>query len=89
MMKFWKHVEASLLDIKNTTAYYVGGTLSLDLGNNRGICLNLDGSGFVLNPTLKCSRVYQPEAINKLVRDVYLMYKGRTEHFERIEKNFH
>lgn len=89
--KFWKHVEEALLDIENRYAYYAGGTLSLSLGKNkvgeeRGICLNLNGKGFVLS-NIKNTYVYLPDFITKLVQEVYLKYRGRTEYYIEVVEN--
>lgn len=77
----WKHVEEKLINIEGTGAYYAGGTLSLPLGKDRGICLNLNGKGFVLNNSIKNTMVYLPEHITKLVREIYLKVCGKTEHY--------
>jgi len=89
--KFWKHVEEALNDVENRYAYYAGGTLSLYLGKNkagedRGICMNLNGKGFVLS-NIKNTTVYLPDFITKIVRKIYLKHKGRTDHYiEEVEK---
>jgi hypothetical protein len=82
--KFWGHVEKKLLNIKNITAYYCGGTLFVSIGNEKEIALNLDGSGFLLNhyPHLKNATIYQPNFILKKVRKIYLKEKGKTEHYK-------
>jgi len=84
--KIWLHVEKRLLDIENTGAYYAGGTLSLPLGTNKqnkpiGVCLNISGKGFVLSD-LKNTTVYLPDHITSLVRELYLKYKGNTDHYQ-------
>lgn len=89
--KFWKHVEDALLDIENTSSYYAGGTLSISLGKSlngtpRGICLNINGKGFVLS-NIKQTTVYMPDHITKLVREVYLKFKGETEYYKEIVNN--
>lgn len=81
----WQHVEKALLDIENTGAYYAGGTLSLPLGVSatgvpRGICLHVDGTGFVLSD-IKNTRVYLPDYITDLVRDIYVKTKGYTNYY--------
>ena len=81
--KFWKHVEDRLLDIENTGAYFTGATLSLPLGvdstgKKRGICLNLNGKGFVLS-NIKNTSVYVPEDITDLVRDIYNKTKSASK----------
>lgn len=86
--KFWKHVENKLKNINSSGSYYCGGTLSVPLFNKRGICLNLDGTGFVLNsdPHMKSQKLYQPKFILKIVRDIYLKEKGKTNHYIRSIK---
>ena len=78
--KFWEHVEKRLKNIEQTSVYYFGGTLSLPLDKNRGICLNIHGKGFVLS-NIKNQQVYQPDYITCLVKKVYLKYKGKTEYY--------
>lgn len=89
--KFWKHVEEALHNIEETYSYYAGGTLSISLGKNKngkdfGICLNIDGKGFVLSD-IKNSRVYLPDFITKKVRKIYLKYKGKTEYYKETIDN--
>lgn len=81
--KFWKEVEEKLINVGDSEAYYCGGTLSVPLTKKRGICLNLNGSGFVLNtePHMKNTKVYQPKFILEIVRKIYLKEKGKTEHY--------
>jgi len=86
--KFWGHVEDRLNNIEQTSAYYAGGTLSLPLGKNNsghniGICLNIEGKGFVLSH-IKNQQVYQPEYITRLVKKIYLKYRGKTEYYREI-----
>ena len=87
--KFWVRVLEALDNIKETSAYFVGGTLCIPLEENVCINLNLDGKGFVLNSNhpLEGSRslsltIYQPEEVLDKVRDVYINEKGMTEHFK-------
>jgi len=89
--KFWKHVEEALLNIEETYSYYAGGTLSISLGKNKtgketGICLNISGTGFVLS-NIKDARLYLPDYITKLVRDIYLKYRGETDHYKEVVGN--
>jgi|WetSurMetagenome_2_1015567.scaffolds.fasta_scaffold699013_2 hypothetical protein len=89
--KFWKHVEERLNNIEDTCAYFAGGTLSIPLGMNKkgkgiGICLNLSGKGFVLS-NLKNTQVYMPDYITQLVQEIYLKYKGKTEHYIEVTEN--
>lgn len=79
--KFWQRVEDQLRNIEETGAYFVGGTLSLPLGKEKGICLNLDGIGFLLHGDLKNPVVYQPDYITSMVCEIYRKVKGETEYF--------
>ena len=83
-------MEDALVNIENTFSYYAGGTLSVSLGTDRsgkqrGICLNLNGKGFVLS-NLKNTTIYVPEYITKMVQDIYLKYKGESDHYLSIVK---
>jgi hypothetical protein len=89
--KFWKHVEEALTNVEKISAYYAGGILSLPLGKDklgkdRGICLNLSGRGFVLS-NIKNSTLYAPGHIIKMVRELYLKYKGKTDHYKEVVGN--
>lgn len=86
--KFWKHVEDELNNIKFSKAYYCGGSLSVPLLKKRGICLNIDGTGFVLNtdPHMKNQKLYQPKFILEKVRKIYLKEKGKTEYYKKHVK---
>jgi|WetSurMetagenome_2_1015567.scaffolds.fasta_scaffold75063_5 hypothetical protein len=73
--KFWKHVEDCILDTKSTKAFYDKETLFLDLGTNhkgntRGICLSINGKGYVLSD-IKNRSIYAPEYITDLVKDLH------------------
>lgn len=86
--KFWKHVEEALHNIEETSSYYAGGTLSVPLGkdkmgNGRGICLNITGKGFVLS-NIKDARLYLPDHITKIVREIYLRHKGETDYYKEV-----
>ena len=86
--KFWGHIEKKLLDIKNTDACYIGGTLNFSLDRDRGIALNLDGSGFVINrhEHMKNQTFCQPDFILKNVRKIYLSEKGKNDHYKESVK---
>jgi hypothetical protein len=84
--KFWSHVEEALINIEETSSYYAGGTLSVSLGKGRGICLNISGKGFVLSK-IKDARLYLPDHITKLVREIYLKYRGETDYYKEVVNN--
>ena len=89
--KFWEHVEYALINIEKIASYYAGGTLSIPLGKDksgkdRGICLNLSGRGFVLS-NIKNSTLYAPDYIVTMVRELYLRYKGETDHYKEVVGN--
>ena len=75
--KFWKIVEDALNDPENHATYYVGGTFCIDFPNG-GVGLNLDGTGFSFNG----GNLYMPKYINDKVKELYLKYKGETEHYK-------
>jgi hypothetical protein len=90
-LKFWRRVIEALDDIKNENSYYAGGTLCID---KQGVsyCLNLDGSGFVINqnypPVHSSLKFHQPSVVLEKVRKVYSFEKGITNHYlESILEN--
>jgi len=86
MSKFWNHVEERLIT-RTGNMYFMGGTLSVGLSKDSGVALNLNGKGFVFGKikTIPCKevndRVYLPQHITDLVRQIYLDVKGETEHY--------
>jgi hypothetical protein len=75
----WNDIENRLKDITNQKAYYVGGTLCLDLPKF-GIGMNLNGKGFIYGGSKRNNdRIYLPKTITSLVQKIYLDIKGKTE----------
>lgn len=85
MMKFWEHVKERLENIENTNAYYVGGTLCVNVGKTNEVAMNLDGTGFIVDGKMKNGKVYLPDPITKLVRKIYKRIKGKTTHYEETK----
>ncbi len=73
----WKEVEERLKK-RDKKLYYVGGTLSVTLDNERFVALNLDGGGFDQNSI----KLEQPNSIREMIRRLYLEIKGKTTYYE-------
>ena len=86
--KYWGHVETALRDLESRISYYIGGTLSISLTKERGIALNLDGTGFVFNQSRppRDERVHQPDFILKIVRELYRKTYGKTDFYKESVK---
>lgn len=90
--KFWKEVEDELIIIRDKgNLEKIKGALSIPLGldekgNKRGVCLNLDGRGFVLND-LKNNTIYAPEYITDIVQEIYLKANGKTDYYKKVVLN--
>lgn len=87
--KFWKQIEDKLITIRDSGDHQkIKGALTVPLdpdekGNKRGICLNIDGKGFVLND-LKNNTLYAPDYITYIVQEIYLKANGETEYYKSI-----
>jgi len=88
--KFWGLIEEKLKCVEDTLAYYVGGTLFIRYRDKNEVALNLSGKGFLLlekTPEfMKDSTIYPPEYITKLVRKLYIKYKGKTSFYKECLK---
>jgi hypothetical protein len=74
------------LENRNKPMYYIGGTLCIDLDNKKGICLNLDGTGFTVarnSPLTKNLKVYAPSDVLEYVRIYYLEHKNNLDYFNQ------
>lgn len=83
--KHWECVEVRLKNPDQHSVYFAGGTLCVDLPKG-GVAMNLNGKGFVYggdNTFRKNSKVYLPNHIISLVRDLYIKTKGHTNHYKR------
>lgn len=90
--KFWKKVEDELITIRDSgNLKKIRGALSVSLGldengKERGVCLNLDGRGFVLRD-LKNNTIYAPDYITSIVQEIYLKANGKTEYYKETVQN--
>ena len=80
LMKTWDHVKQALIK-RNCPLYFMGGTLCVDVPNRSPVCMNLSGQGFIANVSLKNEKVYVPEDVMRLVKEIYIEVKGKTSYY--------
>lgn len=87
MNPVWQMIDQLLDNIENIGAYYAGGTLFVPFAQGKSVALNIEGSGFVLGSRyshMKDSTLRQPTEITEKVRELYLKYRGQTNHYAEV-----
>ena len=81
--KFWQEVDEA---IQRHSITFKGDLAQVHLKDNRAVCLNLNGQGFVDNRKSRFEfnrKIYQPLYILEKVLEQYIQIKGYTTYFSK------